>query len=77
MVVIDGLQPALLGVALGGMAALALGRVLANLVYGVSTSDVPTLLVVAILLLLVALGATLVPAYRATRVEPLQVLRDE
>jgi putative ABC transport system permease protein len=77
MVMIDGVKPALLGVALGGVGALALGRVLANLVYGVGTRDVPTLVVVSILLIIVAMVASIVPAYRATRVEPLQVLRDE
>jgi len=77
MVVIDGMKPALLGVALGGIAALALGRVLANLVYRVSTRDVPTFVVVTASLIMVALAATIVPTYRATRVEPLQVLRDE
>lgn len=77
MVVVDGIKPALLGVVVGGVGALALGRVLANLVYGVSTKDVPTLLVVSMLLIVVALLASIVPAYRATRVEPLQVLREE
>jgi putative ABC transport system permease protein len=77
MVMIDGLKPALLGVAVGGMGALALGRVLANLVYGVSTRDVSTLVAVSILLIMVALVASTLPAYRATRVEPLQVLREE
>ncbi len=77
MVVVDGIKPALLGVVVGGVGALALGRVLANLVYGVSTKDVPTLLVVSMLLIVVALLASVVPAYRATRVEPLQVLREE
>jgi putative ABC transport system permease protein len=77
MVMIDGAKPALLGVALGGAGALALGRVLANLVYGVGTRDVPTLVAVSVLLVIVATVASMVPAYRATRVEPLQVLRDE
>jgi putative ABC transport system permease protein len=77
MVIIDGIKPALIGVLLGAVGAVALGRVLANFVYGVSTRDVPTLLVVSMLLLLVASVASVVPAYRATRVDPIQILRDE
>jgi ABC-type antimicrobial peptide transport system permease subunit len=77
MVMIDGIKPTLIGVLLGTAGAVALGRVLANFVYGVSTRDVPTLLVVSMLLLMVALAASVVPAYRATRVDPMQILRDE
>lgn len=77
MVLIDGLKPATIGVFLGAAGALAMGRVLANLVYGVSTTDVGTLIVVSLLLLVVALLATILPAYRATRVEPVQILREE
>jgi len=77
MVVLDGIKPALAGVLLGAMGAVALGRVLTKLVYGVSTRDVPTLLAVSIMLILVALLASILPAYRATRVEPVQILRDE
>ena len=65
------------GVFIGAAGALALGRVLAKLVYGVSTTDFGTLLVVSLLLLVVALLATILPAYRATRVEPVQILREE
>jgi ABC-type antimicrobial peptide transport system permease subunit len=77
MVIIDGIKPTLVGVLLGAAGAVALGRVLASLVYGVSTKDVPTLLVVSMLLLMVALAASLVPAYWATRVDPIEILRDE
>jgi putative ABC transport system permease protein len=77
MVLIDGIKPALLGVLLGACGAIALGRVLANLVYGVSTRDVSTLLIVSMLLLIAALLASIIPAYRATRVEPVQILREE
>jgi putative ABC transport system permease protein len=77
MVVLDGIKPALVGVLLGVMGAAALGRVLTKLVYGVSTRDVPTLVAVSIVLILVALLASILPAYRATCVEPVQILRDE
>ena len=77
LVVTDGLKPALTGVVLGAFAALALSPVLAALVYGVSTRDLPTLGLVCVLLIVVALVACVAPAVRATRVEPVHILRDE
>ena len=58
------------------VAALAAATVLDRLVFGVSASDPLTLASVAGLLALVALAASLVPAYRAARLDPLKVLRD-
>ena len=77
MVVIEGLKPALLGVALGLVSALALGRLMTALVFGVSPHDVATLSSVSVILTMCAVTATLVPAYRATRVDPVIALRDE
>jgi len=77
MVVLDGMKPALLGLAIGLAGAFALGRVLAGLVFGVSPSDPATFAAVSFLLAMVALLAILVPAFRATRVDPMTVLRDE
>lgn len=77
MIVIDGMTPTVLGVALGFIGALALGRVLASVVYGVSPHDALTLATVSLLLLIVALLASAVPAYRAAQVEPVRTLRDE
>ena len=67
----------LLGIAIGLVAALALGRVAASLIYGVSSRDLVTFLAVTMLLILVSFAASLIPAFRATRVDPLAVLRDE
>ena len=57
--------------------ALALGRVLASLIYGISATDPMTFTAVAALLCLVALMASIIPALRATRIEPTRALRDE
>jgi ABC-type antimicrobial peptide transport system permease subunit len=77
MIVTDGLKPILLGVGIGLAAALALGRVVSSLIYGVRPTDPLTFATVAILLVVVGVLATAVPAYRATRVEPIRTLRDE
>jgi len=57
--------------------ALALGRVVSSLIYGVRPTDPLTFATVASLLIAVGVFATIVPAYRATRVEPIRTLRDE
>ena len=63
---------------LGGFAlAIVSTRLLAGLLYGVSPSDFPTLLAVISLVLIVAATASLLPSLRASRVEPMQVLREE
>ncbi len=77
MIVTDGLKPILLGVGIGLAAALALGRVVSSLIYGVRPTDPLTFATVAALLVAVGILATAVPAYRATRVEPIRTLRDE
>ncbi|MFP2905954.1 FtsX-like permease family protein, partial [Pyxidicoccus sp. 3LFB2] len=66
-----------LGVALGVLGALGLSQVLSGLVYGVSTTDPLILAAVALLLLGVALLASWLPARRASRVDPMTVLRSE
>ncbi len=73
----QGLVVCLLGCMAGFALAAASSRVLAGLLYGVSPSDLPTLSAVILLVLVVAAAASLVPAVRASRVEPMQVLRDE
>src|SRR5580704_16594232 len=77
MVVADGMKPILLGVGIGFAVALALGRVVSSLIYGVRPTDPLTFATVASLLIAVGVLATIVPAYRATRVEPVRTLRDE
>jgi putative ABC transport system permease protein len=77
MIVFQGMRTALVGVGIGLAAALALGRVLASLLYGVRASDPATFAAVAALLCTVALAASLLPAMRAARIDPVKTLRDE
>jgi putative ABC transport system permease protein len=77
MVVADGFKPTCIGVAVGLAGALALGRVMSNLIYGVAATDPLTIAAVTLLLGLVALFASIIPAYRATRIDPLRALREE
>ncbi len=72
-----GLRPVVLGIGLGLLAALGAGRLLASLLYQVSPADPVTLLLVPLVLGGVAVLAILVPARRAGRVDPVEVLRAE
>jgi ABC-type antimicrobial peptide transport system permease subunit len=77
LVIIQGMKPTLAGIAIGVAAAVALGRIASSVIYGVSSTDLATFLAVTMLLIVVSFGASLIPALRATRVDPLAVLRDE
>jgi ABC-type antimicrobial peptide transport system permease subunit len=67
----------LIGVALGLAGAFALSRILIGMLYGVSPTDPLTYTGVSIMLLIVALLACLLPARRATHVDPIIALRTE
>jgi predicted permease len=77
MVLKDAMRMALTGVAIGAAAAFAVTRVMKGLLFGVSASDPLTFFSVALLLSLVTLLASYVPANRATRVDPIIALRYE
>lgn len=77
MVVLDGLKLTLPGIVLGLAAALAGLRLTSTLLYGVDPSDPLTLSASAGLVLVVGLAACWLPALRALRVEPMEVLREE
>jgi putative ABC transport system permease protein len=70
-----GLTPALVGVVLGLIGAFAATRLAASMLYGITPRDPLTFVVVVALLVLVALGASWLPARRATRVDPIVALR--
>jgi putative ABC transport system permease protein len=77
MVIWRGMRLALIGVALGLAAALALTRVMENLLFEVSATDPATFGIIAILLAGVAFIASYIPARRATKVDPIQALRHD
>jgi putative ABC transport system permease protein len=77
LIIVEGMWPVLVGIAAGTLAALASARAMEKLVFGVSASDPLTLAGVGAMLALVALIASLVPAYRALRLDPAKVLRAE
>ena len=76
-IVLDGLRPTVIGIAIGTGAAVSLSHVLATVIYGVTATDVSTYVVVAALLGSVGVLASIIPAYRATLVDPVRTLRDE
>ncbi|HEY2435225.1 MAG TPA: ADOP family duplicated permease [Vicinamibacterales bacterium] len=76
MVVVEGMKPALVGIAAGAAGSLLAARLLDRLVFGVDAGDPLTLGVVAGGLLVVSAVACLVPAWRAARLDPVTVLRD-
>ncbi len=77
MVVGNGLRLGALGVALGVLGAIGATRLLASLVYQVSTTDPLTLAVTAAVLIGATVLASWIPARRATRIDPAVALRVE
>jgi putative ABC transport system permease protein len=75
LIVGEGMRVALLGIAIGLAGGFALGRAVSSLVYGVTVRDPLTFGGVAAVLAIVALAATIVPALRASRVDPIVALR--
>jgi len=77
LVVRQGMELGAIGIVAGLAGAAALTRVMSNLLFGVSATDAATFSAVAVLLAAVAFAATVIPARRATRVDPMVALREE
>jgi len=77
LIVVEGMTVGLIGIGVGLLGGLALGRAVASLVYGVAVRDPATFAGVAIALTIVALAACVIPARRAARVDPMVALRYE
>ena len=77
LVVRQGMTLAAIGIVMGFAGALALTRLMSSLLFGVSTTDVVTFSAVPAILASVALAATVIPAVRAARVDPMAALRVE
>jgi predicted permease len=77
MVLRQGLELTAVGIGVGLIGALALTRVMAGLLFGVTATDAFTFSAVALILTLVAVLATYIPARRATKVDPIVALREE
>jgi ABC-type antimicrobial peptide transport system permease subunit len=75
LVVGQAMRLTLIGMGIGFAAAFALTRGMASQLFGVSPSDPPTYVGVIVILALSSVLAAWVPAYRATRVDPMRVLR--
>jgi putative ABC transport system permease protein len=74
---LQGLRVTFVGCVVGWALASAASRMLSEMLYGVSPSDLTTLTSVVVIVLLVAAIASLIPAVRAARLDPMQVLREE
>jgi putative ABC transport system permease protein len=77
LVVRQGMELAAIGILAGLAGAAVLTRVMASMLFGVSTTDAITFVLVPALLAAVAVAATLIPAWRTTRVDPMVALREE
>jgi predicted permease len=77
LVLRQGMELAVIGIVAGLAGAFALTRVMASLLFGVSTMDAATFSAVPVLLAAVAFAATAIPAWRTTRVDPVVALREE
>ncbi len=76
-VVAQAIKPTALGIAIGLAVAYSLSRFVTSMVYGVGARDTLTFVAVTGLLVVVAFAASLIPALRATHIDPLTVIRDE
>ncbi|HEX4164140.1 MAG TPA: ABC transporter permease [Bryobacteraceae bacterium] len=77
LILLGGMRPALIGIGAGLIASFACSRILQSMLVGISSVDAVTFVAVPVLLALVVALACLVPAFRATRIDPTVALRSE
>ncbi len=77
LVMRDGLRLAVIGVVIGVLAAWASTRALSSLLYGVRAGDPVTFVGIALGVGVIAMAASLVPARRAVRIDPVDALRSD
>jgi predicted permease len=77
LVLVDGLRPAVVGLVIGLGGGAAAAQLIRNMLHGVQPLDQSVFMAVAVLLSLVALAACVVPAWQASRVNPMEALRSE
>jgi putative ABC transport system permease protein len=77
LIVVEGMKVALVGIAVGVLGGVAVGRAVSSLVFGVAVRDPATFTGVALMLATVALAACAIPARRAAKVDPMVALRYE
>ena len=77
LIVNEGMKVALIGICTGLLGALAVGRAISSLVYGVAVHDPSTFTAAAVMLTVIAFAACFLPARRATKVDPMVALRYE
>jgi len=77
MILGEGAVMGVIGLAIGGVLAIPLSRLMSGLLFDIEPADPPTIAISAVVLLVVAIGAAMVPARRATTVDPMIALRGE
>jgi len=77
LVVASGVKLTLLGAAFGIACAFGVARLISSLLFGITSTDAWTFAGVCLLLIFATLPATYIPAFRATRVDPMESLRCE
>ncbi len=77
MVLGEGVTMSIIGIVLGAVGAVFVTRLMTSLLFAVEPVDVTTMVGVIGILTLVAIGSSLIPAYRASRVDPMEALRSD
>jgi len=77
LILMDGLRPAFVGLALGSAVSAGITQLIRSTLYDSTALDLPVFAAVAVLLLWVAALACLIPAWRASLLDPMQTLRSE